>query len=220
MAWINDKELKTPLTDFNRIVRSVYNMYYAKDGLIIPASMESIKEPMVFQNSFFTWQKERLDFMENHIIDPAILNSAMNDKAYEYEEKENISYLYGGKSGEKYAVSLLVNEKQAEDMHKYPGLQAAKDSIDTYSINWTLDEETKERLIDYETVSIPIGEDSYGNPIYVIATVKLFPAIKKADSITILAKPYLDKENLYTIFIVSTKKDQWNFYSKHLILNY
>jgi hypothetical protein len=213
---INNKKVIDVLTEFNRLVKSVYEFYYLENGIVIPGKMEDIKEPLVFSESLFIWHGGNIDFLNGRIIDPDMLNKALNDKAYQLADNDGEIYLSGGKSNDKYLVACNVTDEQKDDKRKYRGVKLSEFDPLSYD-EYIMTPDVKERLTDYETIDLVIGENRR-EEVHLICTLKLFPCIKKAKRIRIYNKP-LGRDRLYNIVIVSTGND-WSFYSNHVILNF
>ena len=223
MNVLRDRTLLKIYTDFNRIIRSVYDLYYFDNHIILPATIESISNPSIFGRSVFAWSAEPWDDMNQTVIDATELNRAINDGSIYLRLDGHRRLMQGGKLGKVWWVGTEITEKQKQDIARYSFMRELVNiNFKDLPYSWSMDEYTKNELINYEVLSIPIGVDENGKDIQVIATLKLFPAIKKADEIHIFAKPVLGDENegIYDIYIVSTKCGCWSFYSHHRMINY
>ena len=80
-----------------------------------------------------------------------------------------------------------------------------------------MDNDVKETLLDYGVMKICIGSCN-GNDVNLVITKNLFPAIKKADEISIYAKLHNEEEKTYKFVIVSNSLE-WCFYSFHRLIN-
>jgi hypothetical protein len=87
-----------------------------------------------------------------------------------------------------------------------------------YSNEYILTKKDIDLLLDYNTVEFNIGSNK-NKDIRFICTLKVFPAIKKANSIVVYSKPYNEDEDIYVVLICSIG-DTWSFYSLHSILNF
>lgn len=231
MNWLEEKtSVRSRIKDFNGIIKDIYSVYKMHNGVAIPASMEMVKSPMVFNQSYLVWTAkdlscEELDGMQDCIVDPVMLSRAIMDRCTVMEDDEEnpkLLYMKDGKSKEKFQTSIHMTEKEIDDIGVYIqtfALNALESGLKHSILEWHMDEITKEKLIDYQTVPIELGTWEK-KPVRLIATVKLFPGIKKCNDIIISAELFEDGDvPLYRIAIVTEGKD-WFMCSRHIILNY
>ena len=227
MNWLEWKTKdKNKIKDFNMVLKDIWTAYRFVDNIAIPATMtdECIKNEKVFLRTCAVWtgtDGESLDYLDRCIIDPVMLNRGISDNCKEIKTKDNCNYLFDGKSKEEYLISTNLNDKDIKDSLNYPYIHLIDDyrnhRFDESSNTWYMDDMTKEELLDYRTIEINIGEDN-DKGIYLIATLKLFPAIKKADDICIVSEPRKE-DNMYDITIISKSKC-FVLITKHTILNF
>ena len=213
---------KNKIKDFNMVLKDIWTGYRFVDNIAIPANMsdECIKNKKVFLRSCAVWtgtDGESLDCLDNCMIDPVMLNRGISDNCKEIKTKDNCNYLFDGKSKEEYLISTNLNDKDIKDSLNYPYITLIDDYKKNHMNEWYMDDITKEKLLDYRTIEINIGDD-HGKDIYLIATLKLFPAIKKAEDICIVSEPRKE-DNMYDITIISKSKC-FVLVTKHTILNF
>lgn len=215
MEKINKTKIKKMLYEFNQLAKSVYDSYSYKDSIALPFSKSSVKNPELFSNSLLVNRELiELPFIQNTVIDPVTLNNAIKDtKLNSYIKTHDTHYLVSGNDETYYAVSrdLLDNEVNKS---KFLPMINTKD----YNNEYVLSKKDIDLLLGYNTVEFNIGSDK-NKDIRFICTLKVFPAIKKANSIVVYSKPYNKNENIYMILICSIG-DTWSFYSLHSILNF
>ena len=215
---ISDTKIRKELYDFNQMAKNIYNFYLYMDGVIVPDSLDNIKTLKLFKNSLFVRNAEHYSFMNNCLIDPIMLNKALQDKCYSSKYDGIDSILYGDKSS--YTIGVQLSEFQKENSKLNPGVQLLKKlDINNYINEYLLNNQDKESLLNYETISLVIGKFKKDD-IILILTKSLVPALKKANDIVIYSKPYITQHssNIFDILIVS-KADTWTFYSNHKIIN-
>ena len=223
MNWLEWKTKdKNKIKDFNMVLKDIWTAYRFVDNIAIPATMtdDCIKNEKVFLRTCAIWtgsDGESLDYLDHCIIDPVMLNRGISDNCKEIKTKDNCNYLFDGKSKEEYLISSNLNDKDIKDSLNYPYITLIDDCKKNHLNEWYMDDITKEKLLDYRTIEINIGED-HGKDIYLIATLKLFPAIKKADDICIVSEPRKE-DNMYNITIISKSKC-FVLVTKHTILNF
>ena len=227
MNWLEWKTKdKNKIKDFNMVLKDIWTAYRFIDNIAIPATMtdDCIKNEKVFLRSCAIWtgsDDESLDYLDRCIIDPVMLNRGISDNCKEIKTKDNCNYLFDGKSKEEYLISTNLNDKDIKDSLNYPYISLIDDYRDNHlgesSNAWYMDDITKEELLDYRTIEINIGEDN-DKGIYLIATLKLFPAIKKANDICIVSEPRKE-DNMYDITIISKSKC-FVLITQHTILNF
>lgn len=227
MNWLDWKTKdKNKIKDFNTVLKDIWTGYRLVDNIAIPANMSDkcIKNKKVFLRSCAIWtgsDGEPLDYLNNCMIDPIILNRAIGDNCKEIKTKDDCNYLFGGKSKEEYLISTNLNYKDIKDSLNYPYINLIDDYKNGFDnrriIEWCMDDITRQKLLNYLTIEINIGDDD-GKGIYLIATLKLFPAIKKADDIYIISEPRKE-DNMYDITIISKSKN-FVLLTKHTILNF
>ena len=213
------KSIKSSIYDMNMVLKGVYDHYCYNKGVIVPSDMNSIKNPELFSNSVMI-HKEPVAFLDGAMIDPVELSKGIQKTGVVriFESDSTKERVIVTKKDEMFKYGVSMDEFQLEDIEKYPGLKTVRNCIpDEYPITWTMDEATKTDLLEYRVPCICLGEFN-GEEVNLIAAVKLFPAIKKADAITIYAMPIIAKDRIYEILIVSTG-NQWSFYSVHRIVN-
>lgn len=223
MNWLEWKTKdKNKIKDFNMVLKDIWTAYRFVDNIAIPATMTDgcIKNEKVFLRTCAIWtgsDGESLDYLDHCIIDPVMLNRGISDNCKEIKTKDNCNYLFDGKSKEEYLISTNLNDKDIKDSLNYPYITLIDDYKKNHMNEWYMDDITKEKLLDYRTIEINIGDD-HGKDIYLIATLKLFPAIKKADDICIVSEPRKE-DNMYDITIISKSKC-FVLVTKHTILNF
>ena len=223
MNWLEWKTKdKNKIKDFNMVLKDIWTAYRFVDNIAIPATMtdDCIKNEKVFLRTCAIWtgsDGESLDYLDHCIIDPVMLNRGISDNCKEIKTKDNCNYLFDGKSKEEYLISTNLNDKDIKDSLNYPYITLIDDYKKNHMNEWYMDDITKEKLLDYRTIEINIGDD-HGRDIYLIATLKLFPAIKKADDICIVSEPRKE-DNMYDITIISKSKC-FVLVTKHTILNF
>ena len=227
MNWLEWKSKdKNKIKDFNMVLKDIWTGYRLVNNIAIPANMsdECIKNKKVFLRSCAIWtgsDGESLDYLDNCMIDPVMLNRGISDNCKEIKTKDNCNYLFDGKSKEEYLISTNLNDKDIKDSLNYTYISLIDDyrnhQFSESSSTWYMDDMTKEELLDYRTIEINIGEDN-DKGIYLIATLKLFPAIKKADDICIVSEPRKE-DNMYDITIISKSKC-FVVITQHTILNF
>ena len=223
MNWLEWKTKdKNKIKDFNMVLKDIWTAYRFVDNIAIPATMtdDCIKNEKVFLRTCAIWtgsDGESLDYLDHCIIDPVMLNRGISDNCKEIKTKDNCNYLFDGKSKEEYLISTNLNDKDIKDSLNYPYITLIDDYKKNHMNEWYMDDITKEKLLDYRTIEINIGDD-HGKDIYLIATLKLFPAIKKAEDICIVSEPRKE-DNMYDITIISKSKC-FVLVTKHTILNF
>lgn len=223
MNWLEWKTKdKNKIKDFNMVLKDIWTAYRFVDNIAIPATMtdDCIKNEKVFLRTCAIWtgsDGESLDYLDHCIIDPVTLNRGISDNCKEIKTKDNCNYLFAGKSKEEYLISTNLNDKDIKDSLNYPYITLIDDYKKSHMNEWYMDDITKEKLLDYRTIEINIGDD-HGKDIYLIATLKLFPAIKKAEDICIVSEPRKE-DNMYDITIISKSKC-FVLVTKHTILNF
>ena len=210
---------RNDLIDMNTIIKSVYNIYVCtKEGIIAPMRMDDISEPNIFGSSIFIRDAEsniQYDFLKDSVINPNVFGKALRERCDEFIETEDGLFLTRpGK--EKFHIGARATKENIDDLKFYKGLSVL-DEYDgkDYTMEYIVDNEVKDALLNYETLCLNIGSCN-GKDVSLIATLKLFPAIKKADNIVIYGKQYNDE--IYDIMIISVKNG-WKFFSNHKIIN-
>lgn len=206
------------ILDLNTILKNMYKYYISSDKIMVPSDMDSILTPTVFNRSVVVTELgEQYDFLKNTIVDPEFLNKALRNKYYDLILENNTYYLADA-MGDKYLISKQITAKNIQDMSFYKGLSDLNEmDVKEYPIQYTMDSELKESLLNYDVPIVTLGNYE-GIDVNMIMTIKLFPAIKKADNISFLVKPYsLDKDNIFDVCIIS-KADAWTLYTMHRII--
>ncbi len=203
----------------NSVLKNVYDHYCCDGGVITPSDMKNIKKPELFSNSIML-HKEPHVILDKGMIDPVEFSRGIQatgiNRIFEMEStKERVIVT---KKDQIFKYGVTMDEFQLEDMKKYQGIKHLKEFIpDEYPIHWEMDEITKNDLLEYRVPCINLGEFN-GNSVNMIVTVKVFPAIKKADKIEIFAYPIDPDNDIYEAVIHSVAKT-WSFYSFHRIIN-
>lgn len=202
------------LYEFNQLAKSVYDSYSYKDYIALPYNKSSVKNPELFSNSLLVNRELiELPFIQNTVIDPVVLNNAIKDtKLCSYIKTYDTHYLVS-ENETYYAVSRDLMDNEISESSFLPMINA-KD----YSNEYILTKKDIDLLLDYNTVEFNIGSNK-NKDIRFICTLKVFPAIKKANSIVVYSKPYNEDEDIYVVLICSIG-DTWSFYSLHSILNF
>ena len=213
MKSIDRIKVKKMVYDFNQIAKNIYNEYIYSGFVAMPLNSHSVKTPELFSNSILVSNEIDLPFMNDTVIDPVVLNVAIKDtKIHSYTNRDGFNYIISNDTDYCVSRDLLDAEKASvRDLRTFLG-------INNYTNSYTLSEEEKNRLINYEVMEFIIGNDN-NKDIKFIATVKLFPAIKKANNIIIYSKSYNREENIYTVLVCSLA-DKWSLYTVHFILNF
>lgn len=213
---LTNRKFRKSFLDFNRLIKVVYDVYFVNEkNMVLPLSMETIHDP-VFQESIFLWHRtnEPLNALHHYGCDPTLIVKAINNKNYNLEEKKEQLYL-----GDDFHIGTKASKKQIEDSYHYQGLNLYQNKPVDY-ITYQLEDSVKQQLTNYETFPIVLGK-FHDQEIKLIATVKLFPCIKKAN--TIILTCWQDEnvvdEKLFHL-IIGSLHDDWTFYSNHMLLNY
>ena len=204
---------KNMLYEFNQIAKNMYDKYTYSNFVAMPLSSSSVKVPELFSNSILVSKEIDLPFVNNTVVDPVVLNVAIKDsKACWYRKQDGYNYILSKDTD--YCVSRDLMERELTEIRD---LRPMLD-INSYQNQYSLNDQEISRLINYEVMEFNIGSDN-GNDIKFITTVKLFPAIKKANNILIYSKSYNKEENIYAVLICSLG-DKWSLYTIHFILNF
>lgn len=243
-------------TEFNSILKDMYKGYVClrsnKGFQFVPASFDAIKEPYVFNYSIAEWFPDNITDgyypiqMAKYVIDPVMFNKALRDRNYILERSKEKLYLekeYKEKTyyvGNKVDIATLKDIKRYEEKFHYLFLN--NKTNEPYILKqhaYVLTKKEVELMKKYKVVTIHLD-----NEVRLDATLKLFPAIKKADTIVIFYYPImksyyntsinnenikLDKSKLANIYIIdihelkSSEKSNtpfWDIHHMHTILNY
>lgn len=211
MIEINKSKVRKMLYEFNQLAKTVYDSYTYSNYIALPYNRSSVKNPELFSNSILVSKEIDLPFMNDTVVDPVSLNNAIKDtKLKGYDKKDDIYYLIS--DTDKYTVSRDIYDNE---VNKESSLLDIINPAD-YENEYILNSSDINSLLGYNSTSLTIGNCN-GKDIGLICTLKIFPAIKKADKIVIYSKKY-DK-NVYQILIYSFGST-WSFYSVHYILNF
>ena len=201
------------LYEFNQLAKTIYDMYSYRNFIALPYNESSIKNPKLFSNSILISKDIDLPFMNDTVVNPTILNNAIKDtKIKKYLKKNDTHYLVNA-NNEYYEISRDIYDNEIKNIDNIKFLI----DPDIYNNEYILTDADKDLLLGYETTELVIGNDINNKDIKFICTLKVFPAIKKANSIAIYTTH--QEDNVYRILIYSIG-DTWSFYSIHYILNF
>lgn len=216
---ISDKQMRESIQSLNQVIKEVYKHYSYSDGIIIPSAMDDISNPNLFTYSLFI-HDDKIDFMDGAVIEPQLLSNAMTKRCGILDIEDGKRTLINEKKQISITYGFDMDELHLKDFNHNPGLNALSDfknKIDKYDIRWDMDDDIKDLLLSYEATKVCIGENK-GKDVNLVMTKKLFPAIKKANQISVYAKLHNEEEQTYKFATISAGNG-WRFYSFHRLIN-
>lgn len=216
-----DKRAKVKsILDMNSAAKSIYKFYLCIDGVIIPANPESIIRPELFNKSIMVFKGyTNYPWLNDACIDPVELTHIFKTLPMSIYEDDN---------GDRYAINVSKKVKKAtrfgtkltqehiKDSGNFATLKLMKEfNTGNYKTEWDMDEETKQRLIDKETMVLQIGPN-----VSTIMNRELIPALKWSNDVRIYTRPnnYTVSDNIHEMVIVTHGAD-WEIFSFHIIIN-
>ena len=215
------KEFKDQLYDVNQILKTMYDSYNCHDNFIHPLDERKANSILFMHSMAVLDDSIDYQFLKSTSIDPKGLNIAFKLKGKTLEWfKDNDSYYIQEENNSETKVRVSTDMLYC-DIQSFGGVYSMIDNPTEYPFTYELTQEDIEYLLDYNSRELCLGYDELNNPIRFITTLKVFPAIKKADHIIIYAKRCnrLEK-NMYKLMIVSELVDKLRIYTIHHIINF
>lgn len=216
-----DKKYLKVLNDINQVAKKYYKNYIVLDNAthISFNSELDIKKPHLFKNSFMYCNNLNQIFSDSY-IDGENISKAIRDKYTKIIRTDKDIFMYNA-GEEPLKVARLLTES---DFTLLKANSIWNNTTDEFKIKklygeYEFDENIIQRLLNYEQIYETIGFDENKNPIHMILTIQLIPAIKKLHTAKIfIGDPTVVNSGKIYKIIIACGNDEFNTVSKHNIV--
>lgn len=213
------KLFKDQLYDINQIIKAMYKSFNCHEQIILPTTDEDIKLSIFKRSAIVLDDQIEYSFFNTTKVDPIALTDAFKLKGKNLEcLKDNDIYYIQEENNPDMKV-IIAEDIICIDNNDFVDINEIIEDPNTYTNSYILSQEDIESLLDYNAKELCIGYDENNYPIKFISTLKVFPAIKKADRIVIYSRK-CEISNVYKLMIVSEIVDKMRLYTVHYIINF
>lgn len=214
------------ITDINMVAKTIFKKYAVVNNICI-ALDEKYYEHKVLHKDAIVIIKDNVPnypFLDMVEFDANEFNKALRNRCKNYSFENEKLVLSKGKMPDIYKVGDKISEDVVENtfmkLSAFKTYERFATTFDSFTNEWIMDSESKEVLLKHGAPKFIIGKTKEGDGIKLKCHHRVFPAIKKAESIRIYSKLLNpDNNDLYEIFIVS-EADDWRMITRHVIVNF
>lgn len=212
---LDKKYLKT-LNDINQVARKYYKNYLVYNNKIFWYKLADIKKLTIFKNSFIYCMLIDEIFNCYYIIGDNM--SAAIRNGYNVVTATDDNLFMGIQGIEPMHVGIKVSKEECVD--KFTKISENTELIfkEIYG-TYTFSDTIIERLMSYEMIYENIGFNKNKEPIHMVLTVQLVPAIKKLrKAFLVVGDPIMVNTNRLYQVLVKVGDTDFGVVSKHTII--